>query len=271
MEIALKGLFGMIVAIAMHYAANSKHSYLAGLIPSIPIFALFAHSMFASSGRSVELQGAAHFGLVTIVPFVLYLFFVWWLSTRMNMWLALVVALVVWCVTTLIAFAIWHRDGETVANILNTRFVIATMISTLVCSFLVAANRRFGREFKTPGALFRIWQNLGQARFLDKSVLGFVVVMLGSSLLMTSQFEIRDDRLPGEERTCKLLQTALILGPSGVDAQRIQHDVLASYVALAKNAKLDGDATLADKYSGRARAVLFGSWIQDSSDKPNFC
>jgi|GEM_PF-2825487 len=274
MEIALKGIFGALVALGMHFAANSKYPYMAGLIPSIPIFAILGHAIFANSGRSGDLQGAAHFGLVTIGPFILYLVVVWWLSTRTNMWVALILAAAAWSVTTLMVFAAWNQGSESVASQLNNGFAGIVIACTMVGSLLPGTIYlvKYGLSLTKPvyaGLARYRWR----PRFGDKSIVGAVAIAIGTTYLLATHVECQTHsaRLPGEERVCGILQSALSLEPGDAATQGIQQSIFARYVTLAKNADSAGDADLAKIYSGRARDVLFGSWIDDSKRKPKFC
>ena len=107
-DIALKGALGAAVAIALHYSINSKYSYLAGLIPLFPTFALVAHMMFASSGRTLDMQISAQFGLLSLFPYAAYLVLVWVLANRLNIWLALGISIIGWVGVVVIVLLSWR-------------------------------------------------------------------------------------------------------------------------------------------------------------------
>ena len=107
-DIALKGALGAGVAIALHFAINSKYHYLTGLIPLFPTFALLAHMMFASSGRMADMQVSAQFGLLSLFPYAAYLVLVWVLAYRLNIWLALSISVIGWAVAATIVLLSWN-------------------------------------------------------------------------------------------------------------------------------------------------------------------
>lgn len=109
MEIAAKGALGAVVAIALHFALASKHHYLTGLIPLFPSFALLAHTMFASSGRNVDLQISAQFGLVSLLPYAVYLLLAWTLVVRLNVWSALALSTLGWALAATVIIVAWNR------------------------------------------------------------------------------------------------------------------------------------------------------------------
>lgn len=123
MDVALKGLLGAAVAILLHFAINSRHHYLAGLIPLFPTFALLAHMMFASSGRTADMQVSAQFGLLSLLPYAVYLLLVWLLADRLNTWLALILSTAGWTAVAAVLFVAWNSAGtsrETAVQAVHT-------------------------------------------------------------------------------------------------------------------------------------------------------
>lgn len=110
MEIAAMGALGAAVAIALHFAFASKHDYLMGLIPLFPSFALLAHTMFASNGRNADLRISAQFGLVSLLPYAVYLLLAWTLVVRLNVWLALMLSTLGWALAATVIIVAWNRS-----------------------------------------------------------------------------------------------------------------------------------------------------------------
>lgn len=109
-DIAIKGVLGALVAILLHFAVNSRHYYLAGLIPLFPTFALFAHTMFASGERVTDMQASAQFGLWSLFPYAVYLSLVCLLAFRMNVWLVLAASTAGWAAAAVAIFILWNNS-----------------------------------------------------------------------------------------------------------------------------------------------------------------
>lgn len=255
MEIAIKGVLGAFVAIAIHYAIMGKYSFLSGLIVAAPIFALFAHVALASAGRALDLQGSVHFHLLSMVPTAIYLVMVWWLATRTNIWFALIVAALCWAISASTLVAVWIKGSYFVVNFLYVRLAGLILASSLAGTIWLIVNKYRKNKRVTTAALFSL------ALVVTGSAYHFAALNPGQSLQL----------MPGDKRACVLLQTTLALGSNGKEAGQIQHSVVAHYLSLAKHSRSTGDAHHATVYSSRARDVLIGSWVHADQRRPKFC
>ena len=289
---------GGLVAVAMHFAATSRHLYLAGLIPLFPIFALFAHAMFASSGRTADLQVSAQFGMLAMIPYGIYLLLAWWLADRMNIWLALVIAALSWGLVAAVVVLVWNAGGSLVSALFSTRSALAVLIGMLFGSLVSSRNCWNDGLLRIRNASTGR-RRRAQAASGIASPVTFLFVGIVSACLLIAQPALvgptgpEDPGAPDANRlhrvhssvdqpetgvamppqdlaVCDLLREALVAGP-GKAAGRIQQRVLAKYVALAKNALLTGDLHLAEVYQRRAEAMLYGSWADNSARTVRHC
>lgn len=152
MEIAIKGVLGALVAILLHLATTSKHYYLSGLIPLFPTFALFAHTMFASSGRTADMLVSAQFGMLSLIPYGVYLLLAWLLAARLNVWLALTVATMGWAAAATIIIVLWNRGSDWIASTFNGPLCIALATAACICTWFATRHRAYGRRPETRGA-----------------------------------------------------------------------------------------------------------------------
>lgn len=112
MELLIKGLLGALVAILLHFATgSSKHYFLAGMIPLFPTFALFAHVMFASSGEPQKMQTSAVLGLLSLIPYGIYLLITWKATPKLGSWLAITLGLCCWASLAALIAYLWIKKS----------------------------------------------------------------------------------------------------------------------------------------------------------------
>ncbi|HKJ76693.1 MAG TPA: GlpM family protein [Gammaproteobacteria bacterium] len=109
MSYLFKGLVGGFVVIAIALLARSRFSYLAGLAPLFPTFALFAHVFAYGDGGATSLKAVAYFGLLAILPYSAYLLTVIGSINHFGIKTSLALALVAWTLGALAITAVWDR------------------------------------------------------------------------------------------------------------------------------------------------------------------
>lgn len=279
MDILIRGILGALIAMLLHVVANTRHHYLTGLIPLFPTFALFAHTMFASSGRTADLQASAQFGLLSLLPYGLYLLLTWWLSGRMNVWLALTLATAGWVTVAVLVIVVWNKGIAFFVNIFTTPSVIALI--GVVGIFLVPI-LRFRNNVRQTGRT-GVFTALSASRswlVTSASIASITLIFFTAHLYPLQGHKnqpITASKVvaPTNEASyidAELLQAAhqyrlaLTSDPDNVSAQRGLQSIFSSYVKLAKSEEAASTPHLAANYLSRARAVLFGLQLSKSAN-----
>lgn len=105
----INAFLGASVAILIALVSQSKIPVLAGMVPLIPIFAVFAHVLAFQKGGEEMVKGVAQFGLVSLIPYALYLAVMMCMThTNGNFSSSMSIALMVWCVSAIGAYVVWQ-------------------------------------------------------------------------------------------------------------------------------------------------------------------
>lgn len=278
MEIAIKGVLGALVAISLHFAVSSRYYYLAGLIPLFPTFALFAHTMFASGGRAMDMQISAQFGMLSLVPYGVYLLLVWWLALRMNLWFTLSVATVGWAAVALIIVLLWNSSGAWTTSLLYNPLWIALAAASYVVTWAFA---KYSSRKKTPqsqgaqsvcvaGHGLSRWRSRARLVATGSGARTYVALTdaepknIVDELLEHAEADIAAQRLtmPPGNNAWERFKAVLFLDPNNTTARQGLLRVVSRYIALAKRADAAGKTDRAAIYLNRARSVLFGTRVQ---------
>ncbi len=107
--LALKCLLGAAMVLIIALLSKSKGFYIAGLAPMFPTFALIAHWMVASERSIADLRATVLFGFWSLIPYLVYLMAVYWLSVRLPLAATLVLATLAWVVCAGILLLVWTR------------------------------------------------------------------------------------------------------------------------------------------------------------------
>ena len=83
--------------------------FVAGLVPLFPTFALIAHYIVGTERAAVDLRATALLGLWSLIPYAIYLGFVYWLSVRFPLVMTLLLATAAWCVGAALLLFGWFK------------------------------------------------------------------------------------------------------------------------------------------------------------------
>lgn len=108
-SLLLKCLLGAAVVLLIALLSRSKSFYIAGLAPMFPTFALIAHWMVASERSTADLRTTVVFGLWSLLPYLVYLGMVYWLSVRLPLIATLLLATLGWMVSAGLLLLFWTR------------------------------------------------------------------------------------------------------------------------------------------------------------------
>jgi membrane protein GlpM len=109
MSLFLKCMFGALTVLLIALLSNSKNFFVAGLVPLFPTFALIAHYIVGTERAAVDLRTTALLGLWSLIPYAIYLGFVYWLSVRFPLVTTLLLATTAWCVGAALLLFGWFK------------------------------------------------------------------------------------------------------------------------------------------------------------------
>jgi uncharacterized membrane protein (GlpM family) len=109
MDWILKALCGAVVVILVQLFARTKSYYIAGLIPLFPTLSLISHYMVGSQRTVTELRQTIEFGMLSLVPYLLYLLSLYWLVGRFRLASSLAGATAVWILAAWMLIAVWRK------------------------------------------------------------------------------------------------------------------------------------------------------------------
>lgn len=91
--------------------AKSKYFFLAGLAPLFPTFALFAHIFSYQNGGEAALKEVAFFGLLSIIPYIVYLIGVIVFIRHMGLVATLCLSLFFWSISAFSISYVWQNTN----------------------------------------------------------------------------------------------------------------------------------------------------------------
>jgi membrane protein GlpM len=109
MDWIFKALLGAGAVILIQLLALTKNYYVAGLVPLFPTFALIAHFVVGTQRSLSELRETIVFGMLSLVPYFLYLAALYWLVGRFKLPSSLAGATAVWIVAAAVLLTLWQK------------------------------------------------------------------------------------------------------------------------------------------------------------------
>lgn len=109
MELLTKALLGAGVVVVIWALAQSKNFYIAGLVPLFPTFALISHYIVGSQRTTADLKQTILFGMLSLIPYFVYLLALYVLVDRFRLVPALLVGTVCWFIAALILILVWNK------------------------------------------------------------------------------------------------------------------------------------------------------------------
>ncbi|MBR7780687.1 GlpM family protein [Undibacterium sp. LFS511W] len=103
----LKSLLGAAAVLLISLVARTRYVYLAGLVPLFPTFALIAHVLVATERGPSALRETALFGLVSLLPYGLYLLTVFLMAEKARLPWVLGTATLVWVSAAGLLLWVW--------------------------------------------------------------------------------------------------------------------------------------------------------------------
>lgn len=104
-----KSVLGALAVLLIALLSKTKSFYIAGLVPLFPTFALIAHYIVGTERTPLDLRTTALFGLLSLIPYAVYLIAVYFGSTRFSLWTTLTLAVLFWCMAAAILLVGWTK------------------------------------------------------------------------------------------------------------------------------------------------------------------
>jgi membrane protein GlpM len=110
MLLLIKAFLGALIVVLIDIISRSKKFYaLSGLLPLFPTFALIAHILVYSKQGEIGVKNTALFGMLSIIPYMVYLLGVYFFVEKFNFFITLLLALVLWFIAALfISYIYFH-------------------------------------------------------------------------------------------------------------------------------------------------------------------
>lgn len=108
MELLIKALIGAAIVVLITIVAATKNYFIAGLIPLFPAFALVAHVAVGQKGVS-ELKNTAAFGMLSLIPYFIYLLSVYYLANKLPLYLNLIISVFLWFTISAAVYLFWIK------------------------------------------------------------------------------------------------------------------------------------------------------------------
>ena len=107
-NLMLKILLGVVIIILIQLLAKTENYYIAGLVPLFPTFTLMSHYIVGTQRTTGELKATIRFGMVAIVPYMVYMLALYVLVDRVKLVPALLIATLCWAIAAMVLVALWR-------------------------------------------------------------------------------------------------------------------------------------------------------------------
>ena len=92
----IKALMGALITLLLDFLSKSKNFFLAGLVPLFPIFALLGQFLVYQSQGADAVKKVAIVGMLSLIPYFLYLLGIYVFISRFFFPLAVLLSLLLW-------------------------------------------------------------------------------------------------------------------------------------------------------------------------------
>jgi membrane protein GlpM len=107
-ELVAHATIGALIAVGISLISRSSVFFLSGLLPLFPTFALYAHLQAFSVAGNASVKLVAGFGLMSLVPYAVYLVGLLALIDRVGFRLAVALALLFWTSAAAVMIGLWR-------------------------------------------------------------------------------------------------------------------------------------------------------------------
>ena len=109
MYVAFKCLIGALIMLAVHYLAQTKHYYAAGLVLMLPAVSLPTYFFMHVERGAEAVQVTALFGMLSVFAYLAFLIGLYWAEKRFPIVLSTAIALAAWGVAAVVLLVLWQK------------------------------------------------------------------------------------------------------------------------------------------------------------------
>lgn len=109
MKLLEKAILGAVIVVIIQLASQTKHYYLAGLIPLSPTFSLIAHYIVGTEQTIEHLKKTITLGIFSLIPYLIYLLSLYYLVDKFKLFESLLGAYVAWTISAIILIVLWEK------------------------------------------------------------------------------------------------------------------------------------------------------------------
>ncbi len=107
MYVLFKCLVGALIMLAIHYLAQTKHYYVAGLVLMLPAVSLPTYYFMHLERGAAAVQATALFGMLSVFAYLAFLAGLYWAEKRFSIVQSMALALAAWTVVAFALLLIW--------------------------------------------------------------------------------------------------------------------------------------------------------------------
>ena len=108
MYVLFKCLIGALLMLAIHYLAQTKHYYAAGLVLMLPAVSLPTYYFMHLERGATAVQTTALFGMLSVLAYLAFLVGLYWAEKRFSIIPSTVIALTAWAVVAAALLVSWR-------------------------------------------------------------------------------------------------------------------------------------------------------------------
>ena len=109
MYVAFKCLIGALLMLAIHYLAQTKHYYAAGLVLMLPAVSLPTYYFMHLDRGAEAVQTTALFGMLSVFAYLAFLAGLYWSEKRFPIVQSMALALLAWGVVAVGLLLLWKK------------------------------------------------------------------------------------------------------------------------------------------------------------------
>lgn len=109
MHVAFKCLIGALIMLAIHYLAQTRHYYAAGLVLMLPAISLPTYYFMHLERGAAAVQTTALFGMLSVFAYLAFLVGLYWAERRYPIVPSMAVALAAWSVVAVALLLLWKQ------------------------------------------------------------------------------------------------------------------------------------------------------------------
>ena len=109
MNVVFKCLIGALIMLVIHYLAQTRHYYAAGLVLMLPAISLPTYYFMHLERGAAAVQSTALFGMVSVLAYLAFLGGLYLCERRLPIAQSMAAALGAWCVVAVGLLAVWRH------------------------------------------------------------------------------------------------------------------------------------------------------------------